>query len=62
MAAGVFVFGTSWALWLFIDKTIKARVSHDMEVLGKDVTELGIAAYPEFLVVPDPDDVNDHKN
>ena len=57
VAIGAFVFGASWVLWLVIDKTIKARVSHDVEVLGKDVVELGIEAYPEFLVIPDPDDV-----
>ena len=55
------MFGTSWILWLVIDKTIKARVSHDVEVLGKDVVELGIVAYPEFLMVPDADDIDDRK-
>ena len=61
VAIGAFVFGTSWTMWLVIDKTIKARVSHDVEVLGKDVVELGIVAYPEFLMVPDADEVDDHK-
>ena len=61
VAIGAFVFVTSWILWLVIDKTIKARVSHDVEVLGKDVVELGIVAYPEFLMVPDADDIDDRK-
>ena len=61
VAIGAFVFVTSWILWLVIDKTIKARVSHDVEVLGKDVVELGIVAYPEFLMVPDADEVDDRK-
>ena len=61
VAIGAFVFVTSWILWLAIDKTIKARVSHDVEVLGKDVVELGIVAYPEFLMVPDADEVDDRK-
>ncbi len=61
VAIGAFVFGTSWTMWLVIDKTIKARVSHDVEVLGKDVAELGIVAYPEFLMVPDADEVDDRK-
>ena len=61
LAIGAFVFGTSWTMWLVIDKTIKARVSHDVEVLGKDVVELGIVAYPEFLMVPDADEVDDRK-
>ena len=61
VAVGAFVFGTSWTLWLVIDKTIKARVAHDVEVLGKDVVELGIEAYPEFLMVPDLDDLDELK-
>ena len=61
VAIGAFVFVTSWILWLVIDKTIKARVSHDVEVLGKDVVELGIVAYPEFLMVPDADDIDELK-
>ena len=59
VAVGAFVFGTSWTLWLVIDRTIKARVSRDVEVLGKDVVELGIEAYPEFQVIPDPDDIDE---
>ena len=61
LAIGAFVFGTSWILWMIIDKTIKARVSQRVEELGQDVAELGIEAYPEFLVIPDPDDVDDLK-
>ena len=58
-AVGAFVFITSWVLWLVIDKTIRARVSPHVEELGQDVAELGIEAYPEFLVIPDPDDVDE---
>ena len=61
VAVGAFVFGTSWVLWLAIDKTIKARVSLHVEELGQDVAELGIEAYPEFLVIPDADDVAELK-
>ena len=61
LAVGAFVFGTSWILWMVIDMTIKARVSQRVEELGQDVAELGIEAYPEFLVIPDPDDVSDFK-
>ncbi len=62
VAIGVFVFGTSLTLWLIIDKTIKARVSPHVEELGQDVAELGIEAYPEFLVIPDPDDMDELKS
>ena len=61
VAVGAFVFGTSWVLWLVIDATIKARVSLHVEELGQDVAELGIEAYPEFLVIPDADDVAELK-
>ena len=61
LAIGAFVFGASWILWLGIDKTIKARVSHDVEVLGKDVVELGIEAYPEFRAIPAPGDIDEIK-
>ena len=61
VAIGAFVFGTSWVLWLLIDTTIKARVSADVEGLGKDVVELGIEAYPEFLVIPDADALDELK-
>ena len=61
VAIGAFVFGTSWVLWLFIDNTIKVRVPADVEVLGKDAVELGIEAYPEFLVIPDADDFDELK-
>ncbi len=61
VAIGTFVFGTSWVLWLVIDKTIKARVSPRVEELGQDVAELGIEAYPEFLVIPDADEVAELK-
>ena len=61
LAIGAFVFVTSWVLWLVIDTTIKARVLPHVEELGQDVAELGIEAYPEFLVIPDPDDLDELK-
>ena len=61
LTIGAFVFGTSWTLWLVIDKTINARVPHDVELLGKDTVELGIMAYPEFRVIPDSDNLDELK-
>ena len=55
-AVGAFVFGTSILTWLIIDKTIGARISPVIEELGQDVAELGIEAYPEFVVMADPED------
>ena len=53
---GVFVFGTSWLLWLGLEKTLGVRVSPQVEQLGQDVSELGLDAYPEFVLMPEPDD------
>ena len=55
-AVGVFVFGASMLAWFVIEKTMGARISPIIEELGQDVAELGIEAYPEFVVMPDPDD------
>ena len=36
--------------------TLSVRVSHKVEQLGQDVGELGIDAYPEFVLMPEEDD------
>ena len=56
-AVGAFVFAASWALWLGLEKTIGVRVSETVEELGQDTAELGIESYPEFMLMPDPDDI-----
>ena len=58
-AVGAFVFTVSWVVWFALDKLMSARVSATVEALGQDVSELGIEAYPEFVVVPDEDDVRE---
>ena len=58
LAIGAFAFGTSIALWMALDKMIGARVSAEVEDLGQDAAELGIEAYPEFVLMPDQDDVD----
>ena len=55
-AVGAFAFGTSWLLWIGLEKTIGVRVSPTVEKLGQDVSELGLDAYPEFVLMPEPDD------
>ncbi|MDE0679631.1 MAG: ammonium transporter [Gammaproteobacteria bacterium] len=52
---GVFVFGASWVTWTLIAKAMGARVTETVEELGQDVAELGIEAYPEFVLMPDSD-------
>ena len=59
LSIGVFVFTVAGLLWLALDKTIGARVTSTVEQMGQDVAELGIEAYPEFVVMADEDDVSE---
>ena len=52
-AIGAFVFGLSLGLWKLLDLTIGVRVSAQVERLGQDSGELGIEAYPEFVLMPE---------
>ena len=56
VSIGAFAFATSWLTWLALEKTMGARVSHSVEQLGQDVAELGIDAYPEFVLMPERDE------
>ena len=57
VAVGAFVFIASLALWFGLEKTLGVRVSETVEELGQDTAELGIEAYPEFMLMPDEDDM-----
>ncbi len=50
---GAFVFAVSWVLWRALDMTVSVRVSPQVERLGQDAGELGIEAYPEFVLNPE---------
>ena len=56
LAVGAFVFGASLLVWLALKHTMGARVSETVEELGQDAAELGIEAYPEFVLMPEVDD------
>ena len=58
VAIGAFVFVTSFIVWKAIGMVIGLRVSRQVEELGQDVAELGIEAYPEFMIMPDSDDLD----
>ncbi len=58
VAIGVYVFVVSWLLWMALKQVMGVRVSQSVEDLGQDAGELGIEAYPEFVVMPDPDDAD----
>ncbi len=62
VSIGAFVFTVSWILWTVLDKTMGARVSRDVEEMGQDAAELGIDAYPEFVLMVDPDDGSDYRD
>ena len=53
VAIGAFVFLVSLGLWKLLDITLGLRVSEDVERLGQDAGELGLEAYPEFVVMPE---------
>ena len=61
-AVGVFVFSVSWIFWTVLDRTLGVRVSRSVESIGQDAAELGIDAYPEFVLMVDPDDDNDFRD
>ncbi len=56
---GAFVFATSFAVWKLIDILIGARVAKSVERLGQDTAELGVDAYPEFVLMPEDYDDED---
>ena len=55
VAVGAFAFGASWLVWTVLDKTLGVRVSRSVEEIGQDAAELGLDAYPEFVLMVDPD-------
>ena len=55
VAIGAFAFLASLLVWFALDKLMGARVAARVEELGQDASELGIEAYPEFVVMPDQD-------
>ncbi|MXZ80077.1 MAG: hypothetical protein F4Z15_01615, partial [Gammaproteobacteria bacterium] len=57
LAIGAFVFVSSYLVWLVLEKALGCRVSGIVEELGQDTAELGIEAYPEFVVMPDTEDM-----
>ncbi|WP_281857632.1 ammonium transporter [Litoreibacter halocynthiae] len=48
LVVGAFTFIVSGAIWFILKSTIGIRVSEEDEVMGLDMAELGMEAYPEF--------------
>ncbi len=53
VSIGAFVFVASFLVWKVLDAVMGLRVSADVERMGQDVAELGIEAYPEFVLMPE---------
>ena len=53
LAVGAFVFISSYIVWRLIEMTVGLRVSKQVERMGQDSGELGIEAYPEFVLMPE---------
>ena len=53
VSIGAFVFIVSLVVWKLLDAVMGLRVSADVERMGQDVGELGLEAYPEFVLFPE---------
>ena len=59
-AVGAFVFAVSWVLWRLLDMTIKVSRAAPGRGVGSGRPEsMGIEAYPEFVLMPEPFDDED---
>lgn len=56
LAIGAFVFIVSLILWKILEIALSLRVSAQVERLGQDTSELGLEAYPEFVLMPEEQD------
>jgi Amt family ammonium transporter len=48
VAVGTFTFGTAMAVWVILKAVVGIRVPEEDEIMGLDMSELGMEAYPEF--------------
>ena len=46
VSVGVFVVITSLLMWKIVDLVLVLRVSEDEEMMGLDLAEMGMEAYP----------------
>jgi Amt family ammonium transporter len=46
----VWGIGSSWIFWKILDKIMKIRVDAADEIAGLDLPEMGVLAYPDFLL------------
>jgi len=48
LVVGIFTFVVSGVVWFILKATMGIRVSEEAEIMGLDMAELGMEAYPEF--------------
>ncbi len=48
VAIGAFTFVLSFVAWMVLKMTMGVRVGEEAEIMGLDMAELGVEAYPEF--------------
>ncbi|MXZ84157.1 MAG: ammonium transporter [Acidimicrobiia bacterium] len=58
VSIGAFVFIVSLVVWKVLNLLMGLRVSAEVERMGQDVGELGLEAYPEFVLMPEPNDLD----
>ncbi|MCY0149004.1 ammonium transporter [Hoeflea sp. G2-23] len=51
VAIGVFTFVLSGVIWFILKSTVGIRASEEQEMMGMDMAEVGVEAYPEFTKV-----------
>ena len=49
----VWGFGLSYIFFKLLDKTMGLRVSKEVEIAGLDIPEMGMVAYPDFVLNPE---------
>jgi ammonium transporter, Amt family len=49
----VWGFGLSYIFFKILDKTMGLRVSKEVEIAGLDIPEMGMVAYPDFVLNPE---------
>lgn len=51
-SVGVFVMATSSIVWFVLKTTMGIRVTEEEEIIGLDLSEMGMEAYPKDTYVP----------
>jgi len=50
LAVGVFTFGLAFLVWSILKAAGGIRVDADVELIGLDISEMGMEAYPDYQI------------